>query len=545
MTEQTKTFGKYEILGELGRGGFATVYRAKDTTLGREVALKLLDPSRTWELGFVERFYQEARIAAQLKHPNIITVYEIGEIDGQLFIAMELADEGTLAELLEGKGRLSPEESTELLTPIADALDYAHAQGIIHRDIKPANFMLDLNRDGSVRPILSDFGLVKALSHSTELTRSGTVLGTPKYMAPEQIDPDLQHLLGPATDIYALGIVVFQMFTGQVPFEGNSTQVSYAHVHKQPPSPIELRSDLSSAISAAILKALAKQPEDRFSKATEFVQALESGETSDPITEQPPMVIPPPEPTTTSIGSSGDVATPNERKKEEKGGAKPKRHLHWWWLVVPGILLAVVLAIIVFSTDILQPQEVAPATGVTEEATDESFSCKDASEQVSAIGSDDCNRTIELATQFIDAGCKDDTLWLSRAYCYDDLGQNDAALADFTTAIELNPGESWHYLGRSEIHRQMGNQELRLADLNKAISVAPGDPQSYFYRAEYYHNQGDWLAAMAAMADITRAVELGPTVPDYYDSRGQILSPARRLQGCYSGLREVPGTVCG
>ena len=184
MTELTKTFGKYKILSELGRGGFATVYRAKDTTLDREVALKLLDPSRTWEPGFVERFYQEARIASQLKHPNIITIHEIGEVDGQLFIAMELVGGGSIQDRLKQGGAMRIDETVASLMPVAGALDFAHASGVVHRDIKPANILLDPDPDGGLRPVLTDFGLVKALSHSTELTQSGAILGTVEYMAP-------------------------------------------------------------------------------------------------------------------------------------------------------------------------------------------------------------------------------------------------------------------------------------------------------------------------------------------------------------------------
>ena len=242
---------KYDILEELGKGGFATVYRAKDTMLGREVALKLLHPGRTWEPGFVERFYQEARIVAQLKHPGIITVHEIGEVDGQLFIAMEMVSGGSLLDRLEQEGALGLDETVALLIPVANALEYAHAKGVIHRDVKPANILLDPDPHGGSHSVLTDFGLVKALSHSTELTQLGAILGTVEYMAPEQADSNRRNEIGAGTDIYSLGIVAYHMLTGQVPFTGSTIEVLMAHASQEPPAPSALRSDLSPAISNA------------------------------------------------------------------------------------------------------------------------------------------------------------------------------------------------------------------------------------------------------------------------------------------------------
>jgi len=559
MTEQTNTFGKYEILGELGRGGFATVYRVKDTTLGRQVALKLLDPSRTWEPGFVERFYQEARIAAQLKHPNIITVYEIDEIDGQLFIAMELADQGTLAEPLEGKGRLSPEEATELLTPIADALDYAHAQGIIHRDIKPANFMLDLNRDGSVRPILSDFGLVKALSHSTELTRSGTVLGTPKYMAPEQIDPDLQHLLGPATDIYALGIVVFQMLTGQVPFEGNSTQVSYAHIHKQPPSPTELRSDLSPAISDAILKALDKKPEDRFSTATAFVQALEEQVEPDEFVEKPPDTAPPLALLPTKPDDSEAVPTPTESEEKQvvQREKKGRSSLKWPAITAAIIVLAGILYIV---WNLAQPRilsvgahnwapnatepfsfhwstqnatniDVIPKVEGMEVSEDRAFFANGIAKPMdftiiakNRLGQDNWRVSVQVAEP-IPVKCGDAAEELSS------LSRSSECTDVIEKASEyINAGCTGTHLfhSRGDCYGDENLFELALQDFATAIEFDPTDPWNYIYRAEVYEQMGD---PRLQLADLNQSVSVAPGDPqtyfhraEYYEQKGDIQS---------------------
>ncbi len=281
MSALPPSFGKYQIQEPLGRGGFATVYRAYDASLDRDIALKILALHLAWEPDTVARFKQEARTAARLKHPNIVAIHEIGEEDGRIFIAMELISGESLRESLQRTGRLSIDEAVAILSPLADALDYAHSQGVIHRDVKPANILLETTHHGGTRPVLSDFGLVKSLAQSTEITQSGAVLGTVEYMAPEQADSERSKEIGPATDLYALGIVAYHMLTGQVPFSGSSAQILVSHLTRQPPSPHSLRADLPEALSAVILQALAKRPADRFASAAAFVQALRKAASPD------------------------------------------------------------------------------------------------------------------------------------------------------------------------------------------------------------------------------------------------------------------------
>ena len=265
--------GKYEIVEEIGRGGFAVVYRARDTELDRFVALKVLDPYWSKDQGFVTRFRQEARAAARLCHPNVVTVHDAGEVDGQLYIAMELLPGRTLRELLEVEGALELERSLPILEQLARALDYAHRQGIVHRDVKPGNVMVKETPDG-IQATLVDFGLVKALSGSTALTSQGTLLGSPEYMAPEQADPSRTDEIGPASDRYAFGVVAYHMLTGRVPFSGPTTAVLYAHVYEPPPAPQSVREDISEGIAQALLKALAKKSKDRFQSGEALVEAL-------------------------------------------------------------------------------------------------------------------------------------------------------------------------------------------------------------------------------------------------------------------------------
>ena len=237
MSEQpVKKIGKYEILKEIGRGGFAVVYKARDPDLDRTVALKVLAPHLSWDPTFAQRFRREAQATANLRHPHIVTVHEVGEAEGQLYIAMAHLPGQTLAEMLKAEGAMSPNRALPILEQVADTLDYAHQQGVIHRDVKPSNIMVEETERGP-RATLMDFGLVKALESSESLTSAGTILGSPEYMAPEQADPDRESEIGPATDRYALGVVAYQVLTGRVPFPGSTPSTLVAHIQKPPPIP--------------------------------------------------------------------------------------------------------------------------------------------------------------------------------------------------------------------------------------------------------------------------------------------------------------------
>jgi Tol biopolymer transport system component len=264
-----QSLGKYRLLAELGRGGFATVYRALDTTLDRQVALKVLDPLLLRDPAWVTRFQREAKAVARLKHPHIVTIYEIGEAAGQVFIAMELIEGAALDRLIAQRGRLPWPETLDILAQVADALDDAHSQGIIHRDLKPANILLD-PRLGAV---LTDFGFARLVGESSlSVSLSGGVVGTPAYIAPEVWR---DQGAGPATDLYALACIAYEMLQGQLLFPGTTpAAVMTKHVIDGPQLPARWPPGVPAGVAQVLSKALAREPAQRYANAGEMVAAL-------------------------------------------------------------------------------------------------------------------------------------------------------------------------------------------------------------------------------------------------------------------------------
>lgn len=261
------TLGHCVIRAVLGLGGMACVYRGYQENLDREVAIKVLPAHYASDPAFVERFQLEARAMARLSHPNIVTVHDAGEDRGRLYIVMAYVPGGTLKQLM---GRpMDPRAVTRFIRDVAGALSYAHERDIVHRDVKPVNVLLDTDQRG----ILSDFGIVKVLTASDHLTRVGAGVGTPEYMSPEQCRGGM---VDARTDIYALGVMLYEMLTGRTPFVAdNYTALAHAHIYEQVPPPAQLNPRISPAVQAVVLKALAKDPAYRFQRTTEMASALD------------------------------------------------------------------------------------------------------------------------------------------------------------------------------------------------------------------------------------------------------------------------------
>jgi len=263
-----KKLGKYNVLGEIGRGGMAVVYRARQESLDRIVAIKELDLSRSsQDPKALERFQQEARASASLVHPSIITVHDFWERSQKAYIAMEFVDGLELKEALGMLGPVGPVTATRIGISLCHALSYAHEKGIIHRDIKPGNIML--SSQGSVK--LADFGIA-LVSGSADLTTTGQIIGTPSYMSPEQIRGEP---LGPASEVFSLGAVLYEMVTGSKPFTGPSdVAVTHAIIHKRPVRIRKLSPKTPKRLIRVIMKCLRKRSTRRYSTMDELVEAL-------------------------------------------------------------------------------------------------------------------------------------------------------------------------------------------------------------------------------------------------------------------------------
>jgi serine/threonine protein kinase len=264
--------GGYRIESQLGAGGMAVVFRARDEGLDRVVALKVLTPAMAGDAEFRERFIRESRAAARVDHPHIIPVHGAGESDGVLYLAMRFVSGGDLRSLIQREGPLTGERAAFLLSPVASALDAAHAAGLVHRDVKPANILIDTSPGRPDHPYLSDFGLAKGAASTTGLTGAGQFLGTPDFAAPEQISGKPTSA---QADQYALACVAFTVLTGTLPFaRDTSLAVLWAHMYDPPPVVHASRRDLPAAVDGVLARALAKNPGQRYRTCGEFTDAL-------------------------------------------------------------------------------------------------------------------------------------------------------------------------------------------------------------------------------------------------------------------------------
>jgi hypothetical protein len=294
-----QAIGRYEVLTVLGAGGMGTVYKAHDPRLRRLVAVKVprFDGPQTARAVAVQRFLREAHAAAGVRHPHVCPIHDVGEYDGLPFVVMDYVEGRSLAERLE-VGRFDDcRAAVALVRQVADALDAVHARGLIHRDLKPGNILLDTGGRG----LLTDFGLARPLQPAEALTVAGELVGTPAYMAPEQVTPTAG-TVGPASDVYSLGVVLYQMLCGRLPFSGSVEGVLYQIAHATVPPPSQVRADLDPTLERIVLRMLAKQPEARFGTARDLVEALDRWSAGLPVTAA--------EPPTTAEAAPAAAASP-------------------------------------------------------------------------------------------------------------------------------------------------------------------------------------------------------------------------------------------
>ena len=331
--------GRYEIRNQVARGGTAQVYLAHDLLLDRPVALKVLDPQLSTDHAFVERFRREAQAAANLSHPNIVPVFDWGEADRTYFIVMEYVDGEPLSSIIRTQAPLNPEQAASIGADIAKALSYAHRHGVVHRDVKPGNVLI--TSDGQIK--VTDFGIARAIGADEQVTQTGLVMGTATYFSPEQA----QGLgVDGRSDIYALGVVLFEMATGRPPFTGETpVSIAYQHVREIPPTPHSLNPSIPPPLEAIILQAMAKVPEERYATAEDLRADLERFLRRQPVIAKIPgefagTVAPLTQ--ETRVMSAATRVTPAVRRPERVRSTTP------YWLLAGLILLAGLVTAVIF-----------------------------------------------------------------------------------------------------------------------------------------------------------------------------------------------------
>ena len=320
---------RYELEELVGTGGMSSVFRAHDLQLERDVAVKILHQHYAEDPEYLERFRREARLVARLSHPNIVTVIDRGDDDGRQYIVFEHVEGENLKELVVRSGRLPVRQALELALAVADGLAFAHDHGLVHRDVKPQNVLL--NNEGEVK--VTDFGIARSLHVEHGVTQTGTVLGTGEYLAPEQASGKP---VSPATDVYSLGVVLWELLAGDVPFTGdNFVAVALRHVNEPPPHLRERRPDVSPRLDAAVERALAKDPAHRFPSMKAFAQELRA------CLAEPEGAVPPP----VQDAELTLVTPPPRTRARARPRRRRRRPLAWVLLalVVAGAAFAAVL----------------------------------------------------------------------------------------------------------------------------------------------------------------------------------------------------------
>ncbi|HEY2631220.1 MAG TPA: Stk1 family PASTA domain-containing Ser/Thr kinase [Solirubrobacteraceae bacterium] len=343
---------RYRVVARLGSGGMADVYLAEDNLLGRRVALKLLHHRFAEDQEFVERFRREASSAAGLSHPNVVAVFDRGEWNGTYYIAMEYLPGRSLKAVVREHGALSPGDAIDIVVQILLAARFAHKRGIIHRDIKPHNVILD--EEGRAK--VTDFGIARA--GASDMTMTGSIMGTAQYLSPEQAQG---YAVSETSDLYAVGVVLYELLTGNVPFEGDSAvSIALKQVSVEPVPPSRINPEVSPALEAVVMRSLAKDPAARFASADDFIAALQQARMG--IAPGPALPTPNGPPPTATALLVPPLPTPDDGVPEGDDAAR-RRKRAWWIAAVLAVLAVVVVALLLLLPSKTDQTTVPDVTG--------------------------------------------------------------------------------------------------------------------------------------------------------------------------------------
>jgi len=498
--------GSYRIVEKLGQGGMATVFKAFHPALERDVAIKVLHPAFKEDPSFLARFQREARIVAKLEHPHIVPVYDFSEHNGMAYLVMRYVEGETLKAHLK-KGPLPPARISEILKPVAEALAYAHGQGVLHRDIKPSNIML--TPEGGI--FLTDFGLARMAQSGESTLSQDMMIGTPQYMSPEQAKGDE---VDERTDIYSLGVVLFEMLTGRVPFSADTPYaVVHDHIYTPLPLPTTIKPDVPPALERVVLKALAKEKGDRYQKVADLAMAF-----GDAVVEPTSGITPAPE----EEKAAEPAIAPSAAVEAEPAApeAKPSRKR---WLIIGGA--AAVLCVCctgLFLASQAQKAKVTP-TPIAQSETKPTPPPGGPTEMPPPGGED----PVSQALRQVQANPNDPEAHFVLGNAYALQGDKAKALEEYERVVEMDPEHAEAYIKAGDMIAALGDFARAAEMYQRAADLEPDSVE-----ANLKAGQALWWERQIRPATeyFGRVIKLDPDLPQPHAAIGIFLVGTDKLE---------------